>query len=97
MDKLTPFTEIRVNLPLKENQKLEFRFLKKIRDDEKFKTGVSLISKSKLKHKCIHKGKCPHRGFDLSNEKPDENEIITCPLHSLMFDTKDNNKIINLK
>ena len=48
-------------------------------------TDLNLITKSKLKHKCIHKGKCPHRGFDLSNE-PIKNGVITCPLHSLQFD-----------
>lgn len=48
-------------------------------------TPVSMISKSKLKHNCIHKGKCPHRGFDLSQVAPDENGIITCPLHGLKF------------
>lgn len=51
-------------------------------------TPVSMISKSKLKHSCIHKGKCPHRGFDLSQVAPDENGVITCPLHGLKFDSK---------
>ena len=46
-------------------------------------TPVSFISKSKLKHDCVYKGKCPHRGYDLSQEIPDENGIITCPLHGL--------------
>lgn len=50
-------------------------------------TPTSLISKSKLKHKCIHKGKCPHRGYDLSNEIA-INGVITCPLHGLQFDSK---------
>jgi len=48
-------------------------------------TDLNLITNSKLKHKCIHKGKCPHRGYDLSNE-PIKNGVITCPLHSLQFD-----------
>jgi nitrite reductase/ring-hydroxylating ferredoxin subunit len=60
--------------------------LKKIHKKEKFITPVSLIKNSKLKHNCIHKGKCPHRGYDLSNEIPNENGIITCPLHGLQFD-----------
>jgi len=87
--------DFRISLPLKSNQRLEYRYLHKKRDNEIFRTNVNLISKSKLKYKCIHKGKCPHRGFDLSNIQPDENGIITCPLHSLKFNTKDNNKIIN--
>lgn len=94
---MSPPTYSRVDLPLKHNQKLEYRMLSKIKDKHSHITHINLISKSKLKHKCIHKGKCPHRGYDLSNEIPDENGIITCPLHGLKFDTKDNNKIINHK
>jgi len=58
----------------------------------KHATHVDLIKKSKLKHNCIYKGKCPHRGFDLSNTKPtiDDNgeSVIRCPLHSLKFNAK---------
>ena len=56
-------------------------------------TPVNLIAKSKLKHKCIHKGKCPHRGYDLSQVKP-MNGRITCPLHGLEFDNKTK-KVLN--
>jgi hypothetical protein len=48
-------------------------------------TPVKLIKESKLAHKCIHKGKCPHRGYDLSNT-PATDGVITCPLHGLKFD-----------
>jgi len=47
-------------------------------------TPIELISKSNLKHKCIHKGKCPHRGYDLSQVKAIDGKII-CPLHGLQF------------
>jgi hypothetical protein len=52
-------------------------------------TPKEFIKNSKLKHRCIHKNKCPHRGYDLSQVK-DVNGIITCPLHGLQFysDTK---------
>lgn len=86
---------IRINLPLKENQKLEVRELVKWTETERIITPVRFISKSKLRHKCIHKGKCPHKGFDLSNEKPDSEGIITCPLHGLKFNTNNKNQIIN--
>lgn len=43
------------------------------------------VSRAKMKHQCIHKGKCPHRGYDLSQEVA-INGIITCPLHGLEFD-----------
>ena len=61
--------------------------LRKNNDVIHLSTPIDLISKSKLKHKCIHKGKCPHRGYDLTNVKP-INGIITCPLHSLRFNSK---------
>lgn len=47
-------------------------------------TNVVNIIKSKLKHPCISKGKCPHRGYDLTDIIP-VNGIITCPLHGLQF------------
>ena len=84
--KNTNIYDLRITLPLNQNQTLEYRMLKKIHKKEKFITPVSLIKNSKLKHKCIHKGKCPHRGYDLSNEIPNKNGIITCPLHGLQFD-----------
>jgi hypothetical protein len=91
----------RVSLPLEENQKLEFRELSKISDVHTGITPTFFIKKSKLKHKCIHKGKCPHRGFDLTNVTPilegigrEAREVITCPLHGLKFD-KATKKLIN--
>lgn len=42
------------------------------------------VSKSKLKHKCITKGKCVHRGYDLSQVVPVDG-IIKCPLHGLSY------------
>lgn len=71
-------------LPLGPNQRLEYRMLLRMDHYDKYATPVQLISKSKLKHKCIHKGKCPHRGYDLSGEIP-VNGVITCPLHGLKF------------
>jgi len=85
---LKDITLSRIALPLKSNQKLEYRLCTKISDIEFLPTSVEAIKKSKLKRKCIHNGKCPHRGFDLSNEKPDENGVITCPLHGLRFKSK---------
>lgn len=43
------------------------------------------IKNSKLKHDCVYKGKCPHRGYDLSQVRA-INDVITCPLHGLRFD-----------
>lgn len=56
-------------------------------------TPVSLISKTKLKHRCIHKGKCPHRGFDMA-QVPVVDGVIKCPLHGLQFDAKTG-KLLN--
>lgn len=55
-------------------------------------TQVEFIKNSKLKHKCIHKGKCPHRGYDLSQVEPKDG-VIKCPLHGLIFH-KDTGKLL---
>lgn len=68
----------------------EFKYviLKVVNENIHLTTPVEFIKKSKLKHKCIHKGKCPHRGYDLSQVSEDENGIVTCPLHGLQFKDK---------
>lgn len=73
--------------------KLTYYPLPVINEDFKGITEVSLIKNSKLKHRCIHKGKCPHRGYDLS-QVPVVNGIIKCPLHGLKFSSKTK-QIIN--
>jgi hypothetical protein len=80
------FRNGRIGLPLINGETLGYKTLTKIREEELFKTPVKMISKSKLKHKCIHKGKCPHRGYPLSDVVPKDG-VITCPLHSLKFDS----------
>lgn len=74
--------------PTSSSGNLEYHLLPVINESFKGITPVNLIKKTKLKHKCIHKGKCPHRGYDLSQVKQDENGIITCPLHGLRFNKK---------
>lgn len=64
---------------------LERFILPVINEDFTGITPVDLIGKSNLSHKCINKGKCPHRGYDLS-QTPPINGKITCPLHGLEFD-----------
>jgi len=64
---------------------LEYFILPVLNENFMVITPVGLIGKTKLKHKCIYKGKCPHRGYDLSQVPPNENGIITCPLHGLKF------------
>lgn len=63
---------------------LEYFILPVINESFTGITPVKEIAKSKLKHKCIYKGKCPHRGYNLSQVEP-INGIITCPLHGLQF------------
>lgn len=77
---------IRIN-PEKDVGFLAWRSLPFLRHATFSSTPIDLIKKSKLKHKCIHKGKCPHRGFDLSGIQPIDGKI-TCPLHGLEFDTE---------
>lgn len=59
----------------------EMTCIKEIEDNF---THISFIKKSKF-GKCMKNNKCLHRGYDLSNIKPDENGIITCPLHNLKY------------
>ena len=67
---------------------LEYHLLPVINEEFSGVTPVGFIEKSKLKNKCLHKGKCPHRGYDLSQVKP-IGGIITCPLHGLQFNSSD--------
>lgn len=73
--------------PIKGKYETKYFDLIRYKDNHSHSTSVNLIKNSKLKHKCIHKGKCPHRGFDLSGIEPVDG-VITCPLHSLKFDAK---------
>lgn len=99
--KFSSFRNGRIVLPLLEGEFLAYRELNKVREKEDFTTPIRFINNSKLKHKCIHKGKCPHRGYDLTNVKPlydkeYDKYVIKCPLHGLKFDltTKE---LINFK
>jgi len=67
------------------NHRIEYLILKMNKLIENTRTPLSYIKKSKLKHDCMHRLKCPHRGFDLTNVVPVDG-VITCPLHSLKFD-----------
>lgn len=80
-------------LTLSEGDKIIYYPMKCRVLEQSFVTSTLAIKKSKLKHKCIHKGKCPHRGFSLENEIP-VNGVITCPLHGLMFN-QQTKKLIN--
>jgi nitrite reductase/ring-hydroxylating ferredoxin subunit len=72
---------------LKKHEKIERFALPVFNEDIITVTENTAIAKSKIKHKCIYKGKCPHRGYDLSQVKPVDG-IIKCPLHSLEFDAE---------
>jgi hypothetical protein len=73
--------------------KLEYIVLPMVNEDFTGITPKEFIQKTKLKHKCIHKGKCPHRGYNLSQVKANDGKI-TCPLHGLQFDS-ESVKLIN--
>ena len=77
------------------NGTLEYFVMTVINENFYGATPVQLISKSKLKHQCIYKGKCPHRGYDLSQVKAIDGKI-RCPLHGLEFDEKTG-KVLNTK
>ncbi len=73
--------------------KLEYFILPVINEEFDAVTPRALITNTKLKHKCIHKGKCPHRGYDLSQVKAVDGKIV-CPLHGLEFDA-ESGKLLN--
>lgn len=79
----------------KEDQTIKYFLLPVVNIFNKDITPSIYIKNSKLKHKCIHKGKCPHRGYDLSQVKS-KNGIITYPLHGLKFN-EQTKKLINEK
>ncbi len=67
-----------------DHYKLEYIALPVISNEFIDTTPVELISKSKLKHRCIKDGLCPHRGYDLSQVQ-EKGGVIKCPLHGLRF------------
>lgn len=100
--KFSSFKHGRIILPLIDGEYLEYRQLKQVREEELAITPLYLIMNSSPKHNCIHRGKCPHRGYDLSKEIPiyDENyggEVIVCPLHGLKFDAETGDMLTNLQ
>ncbi len=66
---------------------LEYHVMQVVNEKHNALTQQFFIRNSNLKHKCIIKGKCPHRGYDLSQEVSVDGKI-TCPLHGLVFDEK---------
>lgn len=58
------------------------------RRNEMYHTHPSLIEKSPLNWDNVKEGKCPHKGYDLSDEVPDCNGVVTCPLHGLKVKLK---------
>lgn len=74
------------SIVLQKDDTIVIKELTAVADSEKWYTPAEMISKSKLKHRCIHKGKCPHRGYDLSGIEPADG-VIRCPLHGLRFDS----------
>lgn len=73
--------------------KIEWYYLECFNNRISYITSSELIKKSKLKHDCIYKGKCPHRGYDLSTQ-PVVNGVVRCPLHGLLFDA-NTGKVLN--
>ena len=84
-----------------ENFKIEKRMLKCHYEKEQMFTPVNVIKNSKKfkkGHILVMKDfKCIHKGFDLSNIKPDDDGIITCPLHGLQYCSRTHISIDSLK
>lgn len=85
--------DLRVNASGVDNSqdyKLEYHALRCIRVHQRGIAGN--VNQAKLAHHCIKNGKCPHRGYDLS-QVVHINNVITCPLHGLKFDRITNQLI----
>jgi len=68
------------------SNKLEYIILPVINETFVGITEPRFVNTDKIKHKCLIRGKCPHRGFDMSQVEPNTNGVRTCPLHGLRFD-----------
>jgi nitrite reductase/ring-hydroxylating ferredoxin subunit len=80
--------EDKFRIELLSNSRLEYMELEVLNEISGIGRAMTIfVRNSKLKHKCIHKGKCPHRGMDLSQVEPVDG-VITCPLHSLQFNAE---------
>lgn len=74
-------------IDLEKGEKVEIHYIPMKCVKLKVGTIAGATKPETFKHKCIHKGKCPHRGYDLSST-PVIDGIITCPLHGLKFDAE---------
>jgi nitrite reductase/ring-hydroxylating ferredoxin subunit len=91
--------EPKLNIDFEQHYKIEYKELKCIRLNNYGIAGQVKIDK--LKNKCIKNNKCPHRGYNLSQEpvvfkKLGRNnkggkwqKIIECPLHGLKFNAEN--------
>lgn len=87
---------LKKDMRVDDNKNLQYLPLDVVRHQYGCPTPLDLIKYSKIKHKCIYRGKCGHRGYDLTNVQPDENNIIKCPLHGLKYH-KDTGEMIELQ
>lgn len=78
-------TDYKIRIDKTKDCKIEYIVMKCTSNKQHRVTKPEFIKNSKLKHKCIYKGKCAHRGYDLSQEIA-VNGVITCPLHGLRFE-----------
>jgi hypothetical protein len=63
--------------------KIEYHAFKCLRTKQHGIAGT--VYTDKLSEPYVKNNKCPHKGYDLSQETPDKDGIITCPLHGLRF------------
>ena len=53
-------------------------------------TPVAMVSGAlrRMARTCTHKGKCPHRGFNLAQVEP-LGGVVVCPMHGMRFRASD--------
>jgi hypothetical protein len=70
------------------SNKLEYIILPVINEMFVGITEPRLVDTDKIKHKCLIRNKCPHRGFDMAQVEPNSKGVRTCPLHGLRFNNE---------
>lgn len=67
--------------------KITYHAFKCLRQQQYATAGF--VQLSKIEGDChAHNNKCPHKGYDLSQVVPDQDGVVTCPLHGLQFKNK---------
>jgi len=83
----------RVDLPLQPNERLEYRVMVMQSEVHTAATLSSWVDVTKLSCHHIVDGRCPHKGYDLTNVVAVDG-VKECPMHALCFDEETEQLIL---